>query len=404
MASKGNYISYAKEVSYEPQSIYLESGQEERIIEELRSLGTRRILVMRDNSIASYRNIEEFIGKLEKSGFRIFPFSRRKSCSSSDDINGALSVYREFNCDTIVVFGGSDDIFCAKMVSAMSVNNLKSPTEAAGYGKLKNDISVICCVCMDNSTSVSSNIAEFYDEPSGKWITVISNFLVPQIVVVDPDIAMRTVMRDSISSALDSLCLATECVIAPQQALDPSHRACAFNSVATVAGNLLSMTQAPDDGYLRKMIASAGIYAGTAVRMTGLGYAHLIVHSLKSRYGVECGRLYAGILSAFLKTRLSFYEDQLFGLYDHLVKNDIRTMLPGKLNKLKPATDRDEGASAFIELLDSLRGAADPDRVPLPVISEKDMKSMADEIRTAGAEFGLDRFGPEDISAVISQL
>ena len=119
MASKGDYLSYVKDLEYESQSLYLECSSGSLVAGELKGLGTRRILVMSRARVLSHWNSADFLNKLEAEGFRIFTYVIRKDYADSTDINAALNQYTGYNCDTIVVFGTGDDISCAKMVSAM---------------------------------------------------------------------------------------------------------------------------------------------------------------------------------------------------------------------------------------------------------------------------------------------
>jgi len=399
-----NYITYAQGLTYEPQSLYLEPGQAGRISVELKALGTKRILVMSKATYLTNRNVMDFTDKLEEEGFRVFTYNFKMNYSSSRDIKDAAAEYRSLNCDTIVVLGGGEEIFCAKMVSAVAINNMKDPAEAEGYGKIKKDISVLCCVGMDNSAAISSNIAEFRDENTGRWITVISDYLVPQIAVIDTNIAMRTVTQVSLASAFDSLAMGFECCLSPAVDYNPSYKACALNAISLVADNLLAVKANPDDGFLRKKIAVAGIYAGLAVRMTGLGYSHLTTHQLKSMFGPEHGKYYCRILQRFLKESFDYAKPRLAMIYDSLVKNEVRPGHAVMKDSPEPLYSVDESARALLDLMDKLYEVAIPEEPPLPKIPDKEIKSMCDTIKSQAAEYGLLRFDESLITRTLERL
>ena len=404
MATKGGYNTYVNECAYENQSFYFEKGQDARICAELRMLGSKRVLIISSETVSSYKNVVDFIHKIEAEGFRTFFYTRRSTYSSSSDISGAASVYREFNCDTIVVFGGSIDIFCAKMVSGMVVNNIKEPSELSGYGKLKKDISVLCCVGMDNSTAISSNIAEFRDEKTGRWVTVLSNYLVPQIAVVDTDIAMRTYTKDSISSALDSLVTAVECSLMPINVYNPVHKACAHDAISLVADNLMNMKKYPDDAFLRKKVATAGIYAGTAVRSFGLGYAHILTNVLKTRYGPEYDTYYPHIMSNLLEGTFELVKGEISRIYNELVKDEVRPCLPGYESHLVRYYNEHESARAFIEILKGFYRAANPDAPWRLNIDQNHVAGICEEVRATAAEFGQDMIDLALLQKIVTTL
>ncbi len=404
MSKNNNYLTYAASCEYEPQELFLDGNQTADICMKLSELGARRILLMRPDSIATLKKVAEFSSKLEKANFRIFTFSRRNQYPSSNDIYKAYSLYMEYNCDTIVVFGGEADIYCAKMVEAMAVNGVKDPSLFAGYNKIKKDISLLCCVGMDNSSAISSSFAEFKDENTGEWITVQSSFLIPQIVVIDTDIAMRTYTTDSVTSALDSLAMAIEAFLSPACMFQPLYKATAMTSINLVLSNLIEMKDHPDDGYLRRKIAMAGVYAGTATRMTGLGYAHIAVHSLYSKYKIEFGKLYVKIMTALIREALESIIDPLSELYDYLVENEVHTGIAGAEGVPVKMYSKKESAEAFVALIESLYNTVVIDEPEVPEISDRDVKNIADMIKTTAEDYGLTILSTAVIENVIKSL
>lgn len=404
MSRKNNYLTYAASCEYEPQELYLDGNQTAEICIKLSELGTRRILLMRPDNIATYKKAVEFTNKLEKSNFRIFPYSRRYLYASSHDIYKAYELYMEYNCDTIVVFGGEADIYCAKMVEAMAVNGVKDPTLFTGYNKIKKDISLLCCIGMDNSAAISSSIAEFKDENTGQWHTVMSSFLIPQMVVVDTDIAMRTYTTDSVLSALDSLAMAIEAYLSPACKFSPLYKATAMSSINLVLGSLIEMKDHPDDGYLRRRIAMAGIYAGTATRMTGLGYAHIAIHALIDKYKVDLGRLYIKLLILFLKESQESIVNQLAELYNYLVNNEVNTGIAGSDGVPVWMYSKEEAAEALVSLIESLYETVVIDEPAIPEITDKDVRPLAENIKSQSEEFGLTALSINSIENVIKAL
>ena len=399
-----NYISYSRDLPYEPQTLFLECGQGSKICYELRGLGSKRILIMSHDENLKGKNAVDLIRNLEESGFRIFRYSIKQHYSSSTDIVAALNVYNGFNCDTIVVFGGVSEIFCAKMVSAMAINGMTDPSEAEGYGKIKKDISVLCCIGMDNSTAISSNAAEFRDENTGKWVSVLSNYLVPQIAVIDTDIAMRTMTQVSITSAFDSLAMGLEACLSPAADFDTNYLACAHNAISLVVDNVLAMKNEPDDGFLRKKIAVAGIYAGMSARMSGFGYSHLTVHALQTRFGPDMSKFYCRILLRYLRESYDFTRDRLAVIYNSLVRDEVRPGAPVMSGIPEPLYSADAAAKALLDLMNKLYKAAVTDEPEFPKISREVVSELCSEVKSEAEKYGLIRFDEELLTRILSRL
>ena len=404
MASKGDYLSYVKDLEYESQSLYLECSSGSLVAGELKGLGTRRILVMSRARVLSHWNSADFLNKLEAEGFRIFTYVIRKDYADSTDINAALNQYMGYNCDTIVVFGTGDDISCAKMVSAMAVNGIKDPEQLQGFGKIKKDISVLCCVVMDNSPSVSSNSAEFTVDGTGRRIMSFSNYLIPQIAVIDTDIAMRTTTKDSIASALDTLAEAVGCCLIPEPRTAPSDRACAYDAVRLITDNLIRMKDDPDDSFLRKKIAVAGIYAGTASRNTGPHMAHLIYNALYSRTGRLFGGCYYLLMLQYLNSDYVTLREGLANLYADLVRDEIRPEAGKIQGALKPLYSSEAAAKAMIWLFEELYSEAVPERPSSLKLSPDDMRAVFDDVRKEAPLYGYDKIDEDMILSVLKGL
>ncbi len=286
----------------------------------------------------------------------------------------------------------------------MAINNMKDPVEAEGYGKIKKDISVLCCFGMDNSTAISSNVAEFRDENTGRWVSVISNYLVPQIAVVDTDIAMRTITQESVASAFDSLAMGIESCLSPASAFEPNYKACARNAISLVVDNVLDMKEQPDDGFLRKKIEVAGIYAGMSARMSGFGYSHLTVHALKSRFGPDIGKFYWRILSRFLKESFGLTKYELADIYNNLVRDEVRPGYAVVNGIPEPLYSVDSAANGLIDLLDNLYKMAVTNEAPFPAISKEVIHEMCEEVRVEAEKYGLVRLDEELIRRTLENL
>lgn len=299
MANK-SYVRYSVGLKYESQSIYLRSGSSHSVMEELKSLGARRILLICTRSVRKYRNVNDLTKYLEDGGLRVFHFEKSEGALVERDTVRALDVYLEFNCDTIITVGGSYEIDCGKLVSAMATNEVRSPRDFVGLNKLRRDMSVLCCMVIDNSTAVSMSSAEFLDDEH-VWQVALSAYLIPQIVVVDTDIAMRTKVSVVSSRAVISLCTAIESALCTYKRMPGEYRADAINACMQLFKFIPLMMEDPDDSHYRRQVAAAGIYAGTAQRIVGLGPAHLILHEYISIHGISSEAVYVDAVCAMIE-------------------------------------------------------------------------------------------------------
>ena len=277
------YIKYASEAEYEVQSYYLSSGSSYEVCGELEGLGTKRVLFVCSKPVSKYMNFSDLVAGFEKAGFRTFSFIRNEGKLLSSDILKGLHIYKEFNCDTIVAVGGAGEIDCGKMISAMHTNGVSNPGDLVGVDKLKKDISVLCCIVTDNSCAAATSYAEFFDETTSKWSVAMSAYLIPQVVVIDTDIAMRTDKSIALDCAITAFGVAVEAYLSSYASSYPEYRANAIDSCRSLIKYISLMMETPDESYYRRRMAVGGLSAGLSARMTGLGAAHIASHALMGK-------------------------------------------------------------------------------------------------------------------------
>ena len=384
----GDYLKYAKEAEYEPQALFLDSGDAFELEDELRRLGTRRILFLCNTVTVKFKGTSDLIGHYTDKGFRCFKYVRKEPFLNEVDVFGGLGVYKEFNCDTIITIGGTADIDCGKLVAAAAVNPVKELSEFAGLNKLKKDISVLCCIVTDNSASPTTLYAEYYDTKYEKWNLCMSSYLIPQIVVVDTDFSVRTEMAWALGSSFSALACAVEAYISPASMFNSPYRANAVNACYSIFTNIKKLKDDPDDSYARRLLSVGGLYSGIASRMFGLGYAHIITNYMISRYGVAFAAYHLPLLTKAME------------LYTEKCKEDLSD-LARELHLCTMSSSVESAASTFVA---GLRRICDMTEYNMPKVdlSDSEITRIADDTRRDAANYGLYFFETKDLVQIMT--
>lgn len=390
MASNKTYISYASEAYFEASNVYMEGNSNKAILEKLRELGARRILFICSEKIRKFKNFEKINSDYEKFGFRCFVYARKTGLLTDKDVLEAVSVCREYNCDTVVTVGGSSEVDCGKLCSAMITNGVKSPTELSGLNAFKRDMSLVCCIVTDNSANASLPTAEFLDTTRKKWNVAYSSFLMPQIVVFDSEICMRNDLSDSVDGALAALCMAIESYISPVATMNPSFKADALLAIQNIIKSLDKMVNVPEDSYIRQKLACGGFYAGIASARTGYGYTHVIVHSLLERYGDIHSVIYLQFLIKIIRLSLEFTEGRVSSL-----ARELHICTVG-------LSDRD-AAESFLNTLERIAEKYSNYGF-IPLVSDSEVRKIAEEVRHESMLFELRRITNDTVISVFSEV
>lgn len=305
MARNKRFVKYAKHSNVDSQSLYIDEDARLRLVDELKERGSRRILVVCDNSIRRLHPFDELIDVLNSEGFRTFVYCQPGNILMDRDIEGGLKIYGEYNCDTVIAIGGTSEIDCGKLIAACVTNPVKSLSQFVGIDKINNEIPLLCTILTENCASSSTASAEFFDNTAGKWMTVISGCLVPHVVIIDTDFSERVALDNAVSSALSSLCITIEAYTSPVAGDFPEYRASAVIASMILFKNIEKFWNNTTDTFLRKQIAVGGFYAGLSTRKTGIGYAHIIMHTILSRYNVVHGTGLTRILLLVLQEQMA---------------------------------------------------------------------------------------------------
>ena len=379
MVGKKRFTKYANQSNVDSQSLFVDDDSRLLLVDELKNRGSRRILVICDNMIRRLHPFDELMDRLNSEGFRTFIFCQTEDILLDRDIEGGLKVYGEYNCDTIVTIGGTCEIDCGKLIAALSANPVKSITQIVGIDKLPNDIPLLCTIMTENCASSTTASAEFFDNTTGKWRTVISGNLVPHIVVVDTDFSERVPFEDTVSSALTALCVTIEAYISPVARYYPEYRASAVNSSMILFKNLEKFCNNTTDTFLRKQIAIGGFYSGLSTRKTGIGYAHIIMHTILTKYNMVHGKGLTRILILVLKEQKGNPE----------ICYDLAELAKAS-HFCSSSLSNDLAAESFISNLERLYGkVSNEDEEPL--VNEEDIDSLVSEVEKEARTYVLDK-------------
>lgn len=293
---KTNYIQYAWKAKNEKQHLYIDRNACAELIEELLEKNVRRILIVCSNATRKLKAFDNLIDELGDKGFRVFVYCLSERYLIDRDVLGAIKIYREYSCNTVLTVGSSAETDCGKLVSALIGNPHKTLPSITGANLLKHNSAFHCCVVTEDIVSSSMASAEYMEESTGTWKTVMSNKLVPNTVVFDTDFLDRASLGTFVLSTVSSLCTAMEAYVNPLSFDFPEYRACAVTSCNSTFKYLEALCEDPADTFLRMQVAIGGFYSGLAARKMGYGYAHIIMHTLISEYGITHGSLLDKIL------------------------------------------------------------------------------------------------------------
>lgn len=255
-----------------------------------------------------------------------------------EEVENALKLFKDNNCDSVVSLGGGSAIDvakCVKLFSAMDENKNYLKQEHK-YINLKH----IAIPTTAGTGSESTHFAVIYFE--GKKQSVHDDIILPDIAILDYHLLLSLPLYQKKSTLLDALCQAIESIWSVNSTLQSK----------TYAKKAIKLILENEDGYLngdvkssKKMIEASNL-AGKAINITKTTAAHAMSYKLTSIYGLAHGHAVALALPKTWNYLVSNYKNT----FDARGKKYLRSSLD-LINKSFICQNDQEAIAKFISLL-----------------------------------------------------
>jgi alcohol dehydrogenase class IV len=263
-------------------------------IEQLSSLGARRVLMLVDPRVAELGGDRRIREELLKDGAQVEVSRAVQIGPTLDSLEPGTRTAREFSPDWIVALGGGSTIDTAKGVwlryarPDVELGSLTPLTEL----RLRERARLVAIPTTSGSGSEATWTAHLWD-PTGRPVEIASRELVPDWALLDPTLPVSMPRLVAVDSAVDATAHALEALVSAWAT--PFSNGLARAAIATMTELLPTSLDHPDDLELRGPIHSAATMAGLAVSNAQSGLVHALAHALGPRTGLSHGRL-VGIL------------------------------------------------------------------------------------------------------------
>ncbi len=341
MTSPKAFARYTKKMNDRRQELMAEEGAFEALAQHLADKGIRRVFLISGKQTQKLKLYDSFIAKFQKQdeGARCFVWTIPGTMPTSAAIEACAKECLNYNCEAVVAFGGGSVIDVGKLVAVWLNNPDMSLYQMRGLNCIRKDgipLYAVSTTCSGAESSACSLVR------NDKLISVFySEYLIPQAVVLDPNLVLRLPMENMASAAILALSHAVEEYISPLSKEFPAERANLLIAIPIYFSFLEKSYKhgAGNDVYLQMMMAP--YYTGVASRRIGFGPSHSLSMYISEKYSVAPGRISAVILPAILK-----YEFEE-------VKEDL-AVLARAAHLCSARATTEEAADAFIEGFRSL--------------------------------------------------
>jgi len=270
-------------------------------------LGTRAMVVTGSDP----QRVPGVIDSLQQAGIPVsfFPVPKEPTVPLIEE--GAKTVRGE-GCDVLIGVGGGSALDAAKALAALAVNtgSVLKYLEVIGDGKPLTEPS-LPCIAVPTTAGTGSEVTKnaVLSSPEERVkVSLRSNFMIPRLAVVDPELTYTLPPDVTISTGMDAFSQLVEPFLSWKAS--PITDALAREGIPKAVRALPRLFEDGRDKNARRDMSLVSLFGGMALANSGLGAVHGFAGPLGGMLGASHGALCAVLLASSLKVNIAEAEKQ----------------------------------------------------------------------------------------------
>ena len=256
-----------------------------QMVDELISLKSSRVAIVTIPALQA--SITPLLQQLAENGIDVLLDERIATEPYFADLHQLLDYFTPFRPDTVLGIGGGSVLDIAKLLAAL-LDNDQTVYDVVGNGLLKKRTKKLICVPATSGTGseVSPN-AILIDDADGQKKGIISPFLVPDLVLVDPVLTSSVPPSVTAATGLDAL---THCIEAyTNKFSNPFIDVFALEGIRLIAANLVDAVLDGSNLEAREKLSMGSMNGGFCLGPVNTAAVHALAYPLGTMYHVAHG-------------------------------------------------------------------------------------------------------------------
>ncbi|MCR4875353.1 MAG: iron-containing alcohol dehydrogenase [Clostridia bacterium] len=267
--------------------------------EFIKNKGIERVLLVTDEGLKNLGLCDGLVNKCAEVGLKCAWYYKAVPNPTIDNIEEALKMYKENDCQAIIAFGGGSPMDCAKGVGARVACPNKQVPQMKGILKVTHKLPPLYAIPTTAGTGSETTLAAVISNPQTHEKYPINDpHLIPQYAVLDASLTVGLPQKITSTTGVDALTHAVEAYIGSANTKETKEMA--IKATKLIFENLKKAYDNGKDMEARSNMQKAAFYAGVAFTRAYVGNVHAIAHTLGGFYGVPHGLANAIILPIML--------------------------------------------------------------------------------------------------------
>lgn len=268
-----------------PGKLVFANGSLEQLAAEVQGLQPSKVFIA---TIVPLQNaIAGFTKQLEDAGIAVQTDISIVHEPTFSDFEKLMQPVHQFNPDVVIGIGGGSVLDIAKLVAAQ-LDNEQQLREYVGIGLLKGRKKKLICVPATSGTgSEASPNAILVDDADNQKKGIISPFLVPDIVYVDPLLTISVPPAITAATGIDAL---THCMEAyTNKFAQPFIDMMAYEGMRLITAHIETAVKQGDNVEAREKVAMGSLLGGFCLGPVNTAGVHALSYPLGSMFHLAHG-------------------------------------------------------------------------------------------------------------------
>ena len=272
----------------------------------------RRVLLVSDPGIVAAGHVQRGIDSLTTAGLEVQLFDGAQENPTTDNIEQALVVAKEFQPNLLVGLGGGSSMDCAKGVNFVYSGG-GTMHDYHGVGKATKPMLPMIAVPTTSGTgSEMQSFALISDAKTHVKMACGDKKASCRVAILDPELTLTQPAQVTSLTGIDAVSHAVETCVTKRR--NPVSVQYSKEAWRLLEANFETVLQNPDDLEARAAMQLGAAYSGVAIENSMLGAAHALANPLTATYGIAHGQAVGLMLPHVVRFNGVEFDDLYRGL------------------------------------------------------------------------------------------
>lgn len=270
-----------------PQNIKFGAGTLDLLPDLAKELGKSKGYIISGPHLNKIGMVAKCRKALKNAGMESECFTETEGNPNTDTVVKATEGFKKSKADFIVAFGGGSPLDVAKAVAVLATYG-GNIVDYEGAGKVMGP--VVPMIAIPTTAGTGSEVTAFSvitDHSRNYKLTVVSNYLLPAYVILDPDLIATVPANTAAACGIDAMVHALEAYIS--KAASPFSDIFAREALRLIGGSIRDYVADRSNPAACESMMVGSLFAGIAFSHARLGNVHAMSHPVSAYFDVPHG-------------------------------------------------------------------------------------------------------------------